>query len=127
MMSKEFYYNHIKHNISKNTHPNNILLITLVPIISFQSSGSLLPQVMTTPILSVHVGKYSRYDSKFSLQSDESTPLSSYYFSFLNNKATASTCAVIGNISTGCTSRSSYPSSVRTAISRAMVAGLQDT
>lgn len=41
--------------------------------------------------------------------------------------ATHSTCPVCGNISTGCTSRTLYPSSAKYFASRARVAGLQDT
>src|SRR5690625_1431942 len=41
--------------------------------------------------------------------------------------ATASTCAVCGNVSTGCTASTSNPSATRKERSRANVAGLHET
>jgi heterodisulfide reductase subunit C len=48
-------------------------------------------------------------------------------FYSLTTKATASQCTVCGNISTGCTSFTTYPFSTKNFKSLAKVAGLQDT
>lgn len=48
-------------------------------------------------------------------------------FQLLASNAIASTCIVCGNISTGCTHCSIYPSALSLAISLDIVAGLQDT
>ena len=52
---------------------------------------------------------------------------SHFYFCTLVNRTTHSTCAVLGNRSTGVASSTSYPSSLNTAQSRASVAGSQET
>lgn len=120
--SEKSIYNH---SVNLPSHLNNPISTTY-PFSSCQlDPTAFLQWICLVPRLQPKIREL-----KFKLQPSENPLFHAFfthYLSTLDIKQTHSTWLVMGNMSTGWTSCSSYPLSTKMAMSRAMVAGLQDT